>query len=290
MNELQVFSKSEFGSVRTTMIAGDPWFVGKDVAKALGYTDTACAIRDHVDAEDKGVGEIPTPGGTQQLIVINESGLYSLIFSSKLPSAKRFKRWVTNEVLPAIRRTGKYEMPDIPPDTLPDTPRRALTPDDYLRAAHIVAGCRNERMPVVLSLLRGAGIDVKSYVDRENLINLLPERPKYPGRGAGQPHLSRSEQQSIQYLIKTALTRPGVTMTELSRRTGLSRTQIARTRDGNCSLTKNAVLIEDAIRELCPDLFGEDPDGGADPHIAAEAGDGEDPDGGEDDNNYDDYD
>ena len=115
INNLQIFENQEFGSIRTVIINGEPWFVGKDVAMALGYNDTAKAIKAHIDSEDKGVGEIPTPGGTQDTTIINESGMYSLIFGSKLESAKRFKHWVTSEVLPAIRKTGKYE-------TVPDNP------------------------------------------------------------------------------------------------------------------------------------------------------------------------
>ena len=106
--ELQVFSNAEFGSVRSIMINDEPYFVGKDVAEILGYKDTAKAIFAHVDAEDKGVGELPTPGGVQNVTIINESGLYSLILSSKLPNAKKFKRWVTSEVLPAIRKHGVF--------------------------------------------------------------------------------------------------------------------------------------------------------------------------------------
>ena len=102
--ELQVFNNAEFGSVRSTMINDEPYFVGKDVAEILGYSRTADAIKVHVDKEDKGVSKILTPGGKQQVPVINESGLYSLILSSKLPNAKKFKRWVTSEVLPAIRK------------------------------------------------------------------------------------------------------------------------------------------------------------------------------------------
>ena len=83
-------------------MVSEPWFVGKDVAEVLGYSDTADAIKKHVDVEDKGVGEIPTPGGKQKMIIINESGVYSLVFGSKLPDAKKFKRWVTSEVLPSI--------------------------------------------------------------------------------------------------------------------------------------------------------------------------------------------
>lgn len=108
MNELTVFQNQEFGRMRTTEIAGKVWFVGKDVARALGYKNPQEAIRYHVDAEDKGVSEFLTPGGKQKLPIINESGLYSLVLSSKLPGAKRFKHWVTSEVLPSIHKHGGY--------------------------------------------------------------------------------------------------------------------------------------------------------------------------------------
>lgn len=108
MNEISVFENSEFGSVRGVEINGEAWLVGKDVAERLGYSNPQKAVRDHVDDEDKGVNELFTPGGKQDMIVINESGLYSLVLGSKLPNARRFKRWVTGEVLPAIRRTGGY--------------------------------------------------------------------------------------------------------------------------------------------------------------------------------------
>ena len=105
---IQVFNNTEFGEIRTMEINGEPWFVGKDVATALGYKETAKAVREHVDTEDKGVSVLDTPGGKQNLTVINESGMYSLILSSKLEGAKRFKRWVTSEILPSIRKTGAY--------------------------------------------------------------------------------------------------------------------------------------------------------------------------------------
>lgn len=108
MDEIQIFKNDEFGQIRTLVVNNEPWFVGKDIAKALGYSREADAIRVHVDKDDKGVGETQTPGGTQQVTIINESGLYSLILSSKLPSAKKFKKWVTSEVLPSIRKTGGY--------------------------------------------------------------------------------------------------------------------------------------------------------------------------------------
>lgn len=108
MKEMQIFKNDDFGEIRATEIDGEPWFVGKDIAEMLGYTNPQKAVRNHVDYEDKGVNEMDTPGGTQQIIIINESGLYSLILGSKLPTAKKFKRWVTSEVLPAIRRHGAY--------------------------------------------------------------------------------------------------------------------------------------------------------------------------------------
>lgn len=108
MNEIQIFSSEEFGQIRTVAINGEPWMVGKDVAVALGYENSRKAIVDHVDDEDKGVTKCDTLGGKQNMTIINESGLYSLIFGSKLDSAKRFKRWVTSEVLPAIRKSGSY--------------------------------------------------------------------------------------------------------------------------------------------------------------------------------------
>lgn len=111
MNEIQIFNNKEFGNIRTVNIDGEPWFVGKDVANALGYSNNRKAISDHVGEEDKrdGVTIRDSIGREQNPILINESGMYSLIFGSKLESAKRFKHWVTSEVLPEIRKTGGYQ-------------------------------------------------------------------------------------------------------------------------------------------------------------------------------------
>ena len=111
MNEIQIFKNDDFGEIRTTEINGEPWFVGKDVAARLGYSNTMDAISKHVDDEDKGIAKCDTLGGTQEMVIINESGLYSLIMGSRLPNAKKFKRWVTSEVLPQIRKTGGYHLP-----------------------------------------------------------------------------------------------------------------------------------------------------------------------------------
>lgn len=108
MDNIQLFNSPEFGQIRTITDNDGIYFVGKDVAEILGYANTRKALIDHVDLEDKGVTKCDTPGGVQDLTTINESGLYSLVLSSKLPSAKRFKRWVTSEVLPALRRQGGY--------------------------------------------------------------------------------------------------------------------------------------------------------------------------------------
>lgn len=109
MNELKIFESEKFGKVRTVIIDGEPWFVGKDVAEALGFKNSRDAISTHVFIEDRGVATIDTLGGKQEMVIINESGLYALIFGSRLKSAKEFKHWVTSDVLPSIRKTGKYE-------------------------------------------------------------------------------------------------------------------------------------------------------------------------------------
>lgn len=107
-NEVQVFQNEEFGEVRTTEVNGEIWFVAKDVAKSLGYSDTSDAIKRHVDEEDKLTRRFTDSGQAREMYIINESGLYSLILYSKLPNAKRFKKWVTSEILPSIRKTGGY--------------------------------------------------------------------------------------------------------------------------------------------------------------------------------------
>lgn len=123
--ELQVFNNAEFGSVRTAMVNGQSMFIGKDVADILGYTNTAKAIRDHVDAYDKLTERIVLSGQNREVIFINESGLYSLILSSKMPNARRFKHWVTAEVLPSIHKHGMYAIDEMLEN--PDLAIAALT-------------------------------------------------------------------------------------------------------------------------------------------------------------------
>ena len=124
MTDLQIFNSPEFGTIRTIDKGGEPWFVGKDVANALGFTNSRDAISTHVFLEDRGVDSIDTPGGNQKMTVINESGVYALVFGSRLTTAKKFKHWVTSEIIPSIRKHGAYMTPEtlekvlLSPDTL----------------------------------------------------------------------------------------------------------------------------------------------------------------------------
>ena len=164
MNDLQIFTNKEFGQVRTCLKEKDPWFVGKDVAEALGYTNSRKAIIDHVDEEDKGVTKRDTLGGPQEMTIINESGLYSLIFSSKLPSAKRFKRWVTSEVLPAIRKTGGYN---------------AVSNEERLKAAEMIANAPKDRLEYVLDVLDPI-IAKKRNQGTNELLHIIDELTRDP--------------------------------------------------------------------------------------------------------------
>lgn len=139
MNNLQIFENAEFGSVRTTTVNGEVMFVGKDVADILGYTNTQKAIRDHVDDEDKLTERIVLSGQNREVIFINESGLYSLILSSKMPNAKKFKRWVTSEILPSIRKHGAYMTPQKIEEVL-------LNPDTIIQLATNLKTEREKRV------------------------------------------------------------------------------------------------------------------------------------------------
>ena len=124
MKDIRIFSSPEFGEIRTIEVNGEPWLVGKDVAQVLGYSDTDQALRKHVDEEDKLTRQFNGSGQNRAMTIINESGLYALVLSSKLPTAKKFRRWVTAEVLPSIRRHGAYMTPEtleaaiLNPDTM----------------------------------------------------------------------------------------------------------------------------------------------------------------------------
>lgn len=162
---LQIFNNPEFGEIRTTVIDGEPWLVGKDVATALGYSNPRKTLNDHVDGEDKGVTKCDTLGGAQEMTIINESGLYSLVLSSKLPTAKKFKRWVTSEVLPAIRKTGGYHIPQVTPNPHYRTRMIGTAVRDVGKTAEAlekVFGCRHGMALATASSMVGEayGIDM----------------------------------------------------------------------------------------------------------------------------------
>ncbi len=146
MNELQIFKNEEFGEIRTVTIDNEPWFVGKDVAGILGYANTRDALAKHVDEEDRmdGVAIRDSIGRDQTPVLISESGLYSLILSSKLPSAKRFKHWVTSKVLPAIRKHGVYAVDELLQN--PDMAIKAFTALKEEREKNKLLQADNERM------------------------------------------------------------------------------------------------------------------------------------------------
>ena len=225
MNDVTVFSNEEFGRIRTLQIDGEFFFAGKDVAQALGYRNCKDALYKHVDPEDKqlfqrsqnATFDVPTRGIT----IINESGLYSLILSSKLPNAKRFKRWVTGEVLPELRRSGRYSVDQ-------SSALRPLTPDDYLRAAAILATCKYERLPYALDLMEQAGIRISHIPDR-----------------------SKERDVSTANLINRACSEHGITLRAIERASGVYAAQLARIRRGESFPDPaRAAIIRDAIERL----------------------------------------
>lgn len=153
MTDLQIFNSPEFGAIRTIEKDGEPWFVGKDIAVALGYEKPTDAVRKRIDVEDRGISKMETPSGAQETTIINESGLYSLVLSSKLPTAKKFKRWVTSEVIPSIRKHGAYMTPDkleevlLKPDTLIQLAQNLKDEQEKRRALEVKV---EEQKPKVL--------------------------------------------------------------------------------------------------------------------------------------------
>ena len=185
MNDIELFKNESFGEIRTLIIDNEVWFVGKDIAEALGYSNPQKAIRDHVDEEDKTLNELFTVNGTRG-VLINESGLYSLILSSKLPQAKEFKRWVTNEVLPTLRKTGSYIVqPKTPIQNLEELKVKASR--DRAKAMLLNAQNRmlktlskvvdnNKLSPIAVEVL---GIkSIQEITGNKNLEQYLPQVPK----------------------------------------------------------------------------------------------------------------
>lgn len=145
MTDLQIFNSPEFGTIRTIDKGGEPWFVGKDVANALGFTNSRDAISTHVFLEDRGVDSIDTPGGNQKMTVINESGVYALVFGSRLTTAKKFKHWVTSEIIPSIRKHGAYMTPETLEKVL-------LSPDTLIQLAQNLKAEQEKRMALEVKM------------------------------------------------------------------------------------------------------------------------------------------
>lgn len=181
MTELQVFNHPQFGTVRAVEIQGEPWLVGKDVAESLGYTNPQKAIRDHTEPEDRTVNELFTVNGTKGTL-INESGLYSLVFGSKLPEAKKFKHWVTSEVLPSIRRDGGYM------HTSPD-----MTDEEIMARAILLGQKKIEEQAKRIQEMRPKEIfaDRVSASESSILVGDLAKLLKQNGVDMGQKRLFR---------------------------------------------------------------------------------------------------
>lgn len=227
---LQTFNNPLFGDLRMFMIDGAPWFVAVDVARALGYDQPDKAVARHVEDDDRTKHTVVDIRGRKNTAnIINESGLYSLILSSKLPRAKEFKHWVTSEVLPAIRATGTYSL-------APEAEQRAVTRDDYIRAASIVGSCKNERMPVVLKLLEAAGLEVPTVVE------LAPYRI---GRD--------TEGMTANAILKARAN--GIGLRTLGYRTGISHVQLDRIVHGKSKpKLDRAELICKVVEEMLSEL------------------------------------
>ena len=225
MNELRLFN-FENNQVRTLLINDEPWFVGKDVAEILEYTNTAKAIRDHVDEEDKLTERIVLSGQNREVIFINESGLYSLVLSSKLPSAKKFKRWVTSEVLPQIRKTGSYATPQ-------------LTGEELMAKALIEAKSVLERQNKQIIEMKPKAIfaDAVAASDSSILIGDLAKLIKQNGTDIGQKRLFE-RMRNDGYLIKTGTSKNMPTQKAMEKGLFEVKERVISNPDGSTRITR----------------------------------------------------
>ena len=177
MNDIQIFNNPDFGDIRTVIIDGEPWFIANDIGKALGYADPRTGAKKLVDDEDKLVVPLDSAGQTRQMTVINESGLYAMIFGSTLDTAKTFKRWVTSDVLPQIRKTGSYGLPK-EPIALPTTPTEQIK---LLAQGHVELAEKVETVSVNLDAVKS---DLEQFkedcplfpVEAEQIVNAAKRR------------------------------------------------------------------------------------------------------------------
>lgn len=186
MNNLQIFNSPDFGQIRTIQQNGEPWFVGKDVAQALGYSQTAKAVREHVKDNHKGMSILDTPGGKQETTIIDEAGLYSLVMRSKTEKAEKFQEWVTSEVLPAIRKHGGYLSPEKIEEVLSD-------PDTIIKLATNLKEEQAKRRDAEAKLEKAKPkmifADAVSASEQTILIGDLAKLIKQNGHDIGQKRL-----------------------------------------------------------------------------------------------------
>lgn len=225
MNELQIFEHQDFGQIRVVEQNGEPWFVAADVCRAVDIGNPSDALS-RLDEDEHTLVSIEGASNGRPVNAVNEPGLYSLVLGSRKPEAKAFKRWITHEVLPSIRQTGTYSLVAVPPVV----DQRRLTTDDYLKAAAIVANCRNERLPYVLGFLEQGGFSVPRLQDQ---VEEMPE-------------------QTVTAAINAAIKEHGFTVAQLCNLTGIDKVQMGRYRRGTSRPKKERALflvkvITDAI-------------------------------------------
>ena len=182
MNELRIFNNADFGDIRTVEQDGGIWFVGKDVAEALGYSNPSNAVISHVDDEDKLRTQIKYAGQNREVSIINESGLYSLVLSSKLPSAKAFKRWITSEVIPSIRKTGSYNKPSKQPTTQQEQ-----------RAKAMLLNAQSRQCKLWLRLAETTDLPDYKHICQQKAAEVLGGSPVLPMQKAEKKTLSATE-------------------------------------------------------------------------------------------------
>lgn len=182
MNELRIFNNADFGDIRTVEQDGGIWFVGKDVAEALGYSNPSNAVISHVDDEDKLRTQIKYAGQNREVSIINESGLYSLVLSSKLPSAKAFKRWITSEVIPSIRKTGSYNKPS----------KQATTQQEQ-RAKAMLLNAQSRQCKLWLRLAETTDLPDYKHICQQKAAEVLAGSPVLPMQKAEKKTLSATE-------------------------------------------------------------------------------------------------
>lgn len=240
MNEIQLFIHEDFGQIRAVERGGEPWFVAADVCRALEISNPTDALK-RLDNDERARFNLGHP--MNETNCVNEPGLYSLVLGSRKPEAKAFKRWIIHEVLPAIRKTGGYNLPAV-------QTQRSITTDDYLRAASIVANCRNERLPYVLGFLEQAGLSIPK-IEEMNAGRLALS----DGRHSRYAKTSEdvNAQAAACAILNEAVERYGFSQAQLSRLTGIPESRISHYRKGDKRPTpERSRYIVDVVTRYLP--------------------------------------